>query len=298
LNGADILSVPSLAVVTPANSAAIPYLRESAAGIREALLCAPEWEIDWRIELDGVDIDLVVSEELAVELSQLLEGVNCQSVQVADHGFQAGGAITRSIAFFDEKFPKCEWTMSLDADDILLPGALRVMFEAVSANPDIYYVAGGVIKEAPSLALGESPTVHDEEETNWNGPLPPGMHDVHPEDWRYLKPLIRGGRVPAGGILDFMEENRRFPIFAACACYKTKAIADLGGWPGTPTGADAALLAFVSEQHPGWVAEEPFVAYRQHAAQNTRSAWFLRNRDVTWRMVKAATGRPGISGGM
>lgn len=290
--------MPSLSIVTPANSAAIPYLRESAAGIREALSRAPEWDVDWRIELDGVDIDLVVSEELAVELSQLLEGVNCRSVQVSDHGFQAGAAITRSIAFFDEDFPDCEWTLSLDADDILLPDALRVMFEVVHANPDVYYVAGGVIKEAPNQDLAESPTVHGPEEAAWEGPLPSGMYEVHPEDWRYLEPLIPGGRIPVGGILDFMEATQRFPIFAACVCYKSEAVRELGGWPGTPTGADAALLAFVSEKHSGWVVGEPFIAYRQHAAQNTRSLWFLRNRSVTWRMVKAATGRSSITGGM
>lgn len=220
---ADTGQVPNLAIITPANSAAIPYLRESAAGIKKALGNAPEWKAHWRIELDGVGIDGTTIEELEIELSQIVAGVNCRSVKISDHGFQAGAAVTRSIAFFDKDMPECDWTLSLDADDILMPDALHVMHEAINSHPDLYYVAGGIIKPSPDHYMGESPTVLNAKEPLWEGELPPGMYEVPASGWHYLKPLIPGGLIPAKGILDFMEESHRFPIFAACVCYQDAA---------------------------------------------------------------------------
>lgn len=202
--------------------------------------------------------------------------------------FQAGAARARSLALYENDTPPDGWILTIDADDVLLPETLNLLEETITEFPDAHWVAGGILKPdgvTATLGVDDAP---------WLGPNPEGFPEVPSGNWLHLPPLIPAGWTPPERILDSMAETGWFPIFAAVVAYRADTVWRAGGWPGTPTGEDAALLARISDTHPGVVRAEPFSAYRQHEGQNTQSTWHAANKAVTWRMVHAS--RPGKRG--
>jgi hypothetical protein len=67
--------------------------------------------------------------------------------------------------------------------------------------------------------------------------------------------------------------------------FRTELARQVGGWPATPTGVDAAFVANMSMSCEGYLSEWPLLAYRQHPGQSTALPYHVTHRDITTKMV-------------
>jgi hypothetical protein len=120
----------------------------------------------------------------------------------------------------------------------------------------------------------------------WVGDVPWGCDGA--AEWVWFVPSVAAGLVPVGGVWEAFERlGGLFPVYAAFAMYRVDAVMSVGGWPGTPSDADASLLMVVSDRFQGWVCAEPVFMYRQHELQNTRNEWWVGARDVTRMLMRS-----------
>lgn len=273
----DTGRVQHLTLVTPLAADRDEFFRPCAASVASASV-PRGWTVSWRVQVDGVS-----SEATARRTTQTLSGLGLRDSVVRCHGFQAGAARTRSLALFAESAPPEGWLLTLDADDVLLPDTLRLVAAEIDARPHARWIAGGILRPSGADSVHEVLDAHP-----WSGPAPVGLPEVPDDGWTHLPPLVPAGPVQPRALLDHMDLTGRFPVFAACVALHAATVWHAGGWPGTPTGEDAALLGWVSDRHPGVLLAAPLTAYRQHAGQNTRAGWHSANREITWRMIHAS----------
>ncbi len=161
-------------------------------------------------------------------------------------GVQAGAPATRNHALARARGSA---VAGLDHDDLYDPGGLGALLRPLIARPLIAWSCGRVRWEM-------------EDGSTWT------KADV-----------LGPGPVPVGRVTDHFLAHDDFPFPAAMAAYRRTELLAAGGWPALVRSADAALLAWFSDQHPGWWVDQDVAVYRRWSRQKTvqPAEWAIRD---------------------
>ena len=237
----------------------------------------PEWFLELHASLDaqeGVEWEWVVQADGDASLvSQIPEAVQRdERVAVEANGRWLGQSITRNLGLLRARWPLLQ---TVDADDLLEPGALLAGAQALAANADV------------ALAFGRTRNIaFDGQRVEGKNLYPPGRIEpgVFADDWER-----RGGSCS---------------IVVPSVMWRTAVIDAEGGWPASVAGMDVLLLLAVTSARPALCLDRYTYLYRSHPGQIHRGA--LRHemrpkyRAMARRMLAArgrrtAQGTPGIA---
>ena len=241
----------AVSIVTPVHRPVPRYLTELHASL--AAQTEVEWE--WLIQLDG---DASLLEQIPGALR------DDARVSVEPNGRWLGQAVTRNLALVRANHRLLQ---TVDADDLLEPGALAAGVESMADNPDVAIVFG---RTRNLLASGE---------------LVEG------------KNLYRPGRIAPGVLAeDWQRRDGSCSIVVPSVMWRTAAVEAEGGWTASAAGEDVLLLLAVTARHPALCLESYTYRYRQHADQTHRGAlreqMRPRYRALARRMLAARAGAP------
>jgi glycosyltransferase involved in cell wall biosynthesis len=132
---------------------------------------------------------------------------------------------------------------TLDADDLLTPGALTREIETLTGNPHIGWTA------CAALDLQSDGTLTGVDTDPPVGPIDPT-------------------------VLAASYDARALSILGTTVCARRDLVFALGGWPALPSSEDAGLLLALNEVAPGWFITEVGYLYRKHENQSTKDPMF------------------------
>jgi glycosyltransferase involved in cell wall biosynthesis len=239
--------VTLITVLTAAHVSAKPWLPETAQSVLSQDLPSG-WDLEWIVEADGAE-------------GELLRDVLPADARInfSAHNANLGPAVTRNVGLVRARGTSIQ---NLDADDLLLPGALSTMIVGMK-QPDVHWAYA----QADDL-------------------MPDGTR-VAFEPWMPPVGLIPAGRLPAW--ID--EHGGNVPVPCAGLAYRTTTLRSLGGWMALPIGEDIGLLAAVSAVTAGWQSAKTTWLYRQHPGQmsrgDTQPQWSTLARRVTLQRISA-----------
>jgi len=220
-------SSPAVSVLTPVRRPVGRFLHELHASLEGQR--SVTWE--WILQVDG-------GESLLRRLPHAIR--TDPRVSVEANGRWFGQAVTRNLALARAGY---ELLQTVDADDVLLPGALAAGAAALVAEPDLALVFG----------------------RTWRL-LPDGRR-------RRGKNLYRPGRIDPGVLLrDWERRGGSCSIVVASAMWRTACVRAHGGWPAAVAGLDVLLLLAVNGLHPARCLDCDTYLYRTHPEQVHRSA--------------------------
>ena len=215
-----------ISVITAVHEPTVPFLTDAFSSLLAQEL--PDgWGWQWVVQEDGGSgADLPLSED-----GRISPGGN-------RHG---GPGVARTMGLGRARGAL---VTTLDADDMLLPGALARAIVTLTERPEVGWVA------APALDL-----------------LPDGSTVGWEQD------------DPAGGPLDgkdvfgyWLSHNYRPPVLPATACIRRHLVYAAGGWMALPASEDTGMLLAVAAMAPGWFLTEPALLYRKWSGQSTAQA--------------------------
>jgi glycosyltransferase involved in cell wall biosynthesis len=246
-----------VSIVTPVNRPVPRYLAELHASLHGQ--DDVEWE--WVVQLDG-NHSLMDAIPAAIHADR--------RVRLEANGRWLGQAVTRNLALVRTTHRLLQ---TVDADDVLEPGALAAAVEAMAAHPDVALVFGRTRDLMPDGTLVEG-----------KNPYPPGT--------------IAAGVLAA----DWQRREGSCPIVVPSVMWRAAAVEAEGGWAASAAGEDVLLLLAVSACHPALCLDRYTYRYRQHPDQTHRGA--LRElmrpsyRELGRRMLAARGAvQPGRVGG-
>jgi hypothetical protein len=219
-------SLPRVAVLTPVHRPVPGYLAE----LHESLDAQTGVHWEWAIQIDGGrsllrHVPRDVREDCRVTLD-----VN---------GRWFGQPVTRNIALTRIRHPLLQ---TVDADDVLLPGALAAAAHALTTEPDL------------GLAFGRTWVLRrDGVRAPAKNPYPPGR----------LEPGVLAS--------DWHRRRGSCPIVVGSVMWRTVCVHAQGGWPASVAGPDVLLLLAVASAHPARCVDADTYLYRSHANQIHRS---------------------------
>ncbi len=135
-----------ISVVTPVLPERADYLLDAWRSVHAQDL-PPGWELEWCVQVDGVEGSVPV--ELPAD----------PRVRVDHSGARFGEATTRNLALWRAAG---DWVVPLDADDELAAGGLLACARAVERWPDARFVAGAYHDLLDDGTIREFPLVRDE----------------------------------------------------------------------------------------------------------------------------------------
>lgn len=219
--------LPRVSVLTPAHRPVDEYLLELHASLdaQEGV----EWE--WVLQLDG-DGSLLDAIPEAIRSDE--------RVAVQANGRWLGQSVTRNLGLVRTRHP---YLQTVDADDVLEPGALETAAAALEAEPDAALAFGRTRDIAPDGTLVEGKNLY-----------PPGLipPEVFARDWE-----LRGGSCS---------------VVMPSIMWRTAAVDAACGWPASVAGMDVLLLLAVTSSRPAICLDRYTYRYRQHPEQVHRSA--------------------------
>ena len=217
----------AVSVLTPVRRPVVRFLHE----LHESLDAQPDVTWEWIIQVDG-------GQSLVRRLSHAIRSDPRVSVEANGRWF--GQAVTRNLALARAKHALLQ---TVDADDLLLPGALAAGAAALAAEPDLALVFG----------------------RTWRL-LPDGRK-------RPAKNLYEPGRIDPGVLIrDWERRGGSCSIVVASAMWRTAYVRAHGGWPATVAGLDVLLLLAINDLHPARCLDCDTYLYRDHPEQVHRSA--------------------------
>jgi glycosyltransferase involved in cell wall biosynthesis len=239
-----------VSVVTPVHRPVPRYLEELHASLNAQR--GVDWE--WVIQIDG-GRSLLRRIPWAVRADP--------RVALEANGRWLGEAVTRNLALLRAKHPLLQ---TVDADDLLLPGALAAGAAALDAEPDL------------ALAFGRTLEIVDGRRVEGKNLYAPGR--------------LRPGRL----VRDWERRGGSCSIVVASAMWRTDRIRAHGGWPASVAGTDVLLLLAVSGAHPARCLDADTYLYRSHPDQmhrsEVRSAMRWKYRQLARSMIAARRGGP------
>lgn len=242
-----------VSVLTPVHRPNPAFLDELHASLHAQE--GVEWE--WLIQVDG-------GRSLARRIPAAIRSDPRVALEVNGRWF--GQAVTRNLALVRARHPLLQ---NVDADDLLLPGALSAGAAALEAEADLGLVFGRVY------------------DLSADGTVAPG------------KNLYEPGRIDAGVLYrDWERRGGSCSISVASVMWRTACVDAEGGWPASIAGLDVLLLLAVNAVHPARCIEADTYLYRLHREQIHRSALRFemrpRYRALARRMM-AARARLGLA---
>lgn len=217
--------MPLISVLTAAHWSTADYIEEAMESLRNQAL-PPGWDLEWIVQEDGANPSL--GDKLR----------RWDAVSYAANGRQLGIAFTRNLAL---SRASGVLTQTLDADDLLLPGALAALIPLFAAHP-IQWAVG----QADDL-------MPDGTRKGFKTPLPFGV--------------LSAGKVNKWAA----DDGGNWPIHCAALLMRTTALRAVGGWAGLPHDEDIGMFAALSELSDGYHHDELTWLYRQHPGQVTKS---------------------------
>jgi UDP-sulfoquinovose synthase len=218
---------PRVSVVTPVHRPVAAYLD----ALHASLDAQRDVDWEWLVQIDGG----------RSALARLPAAIRSDArVAIEANGRWLGQPTTRNLALLRARHPLLQ---TVDADDLLLPGALAAGAAALIAEPDL------------GLAFGRT------RELAADGRLVAG------------KNLYPPGRIEPGVLArDWERRGGSCSIVVASAIWRTACLHAHGGWPASVAGPDVLLLLAVSGVHPARALECDTYVYRSHPEQMHRSA--------------------------
>lgn len=218
---------PAVSVLTPVRRPVGRFLHELHASLdaqRDVI-----WE--WIVQVDGGQS----------VLRRLPHAVRTDPrVAVEANGRWFGQAVTRNLALSRTSHALLQ---TVDADDLLLPGALAAGAAALAAERDLALVFGRTWQLLS------------------DGRRAPG------------KNLYRPGRIDLGVLVrDWERRGGSCSIVVASAMWRTACVRAHGGWPAAVAGLDVLLLLAINGLHPARCLDCDTYLYRTHPEQAHRSA--------------------------
>jgi glycosyltransferase involved in cell wall biosynthesis len=218
--------VPTVSIITAAYAPGACYLAETITGVADQEL-PPGWDLEWLVQEDGTQ----------PSLADRFAGLDY--VRYGASGVRLGIPGTRNLAL---AAATGDLVQVLDADDILLPGALAVLIPQFE-DESIHWAVG----QADDL-------MPDGTRVRWESALP-------------------FGTIPAGTVNLWAESHGgNWPIHGAGLMLRCTSLRALGGWAGLPVDEDLGMFAALSEIGDGHNFDGVTWLYRQHLSQTTRSA--------------------------
>ena len=217
--------MPLISVLTTAHWSTADYIEEAMDSLRRQVL--PDgWDLEWIVQEDGPE------PHLGHKLRRW------DAVSYAANGRQLGIAPTRNLAL---SRASGVLTQNLDADDLLLPGALATLIPLFAVHR-IQWAVG----QADDL-------MPDGTRKGFKTPLPFGVF-------------------PAGEVNRLAaEDGGNWPIHCAALLMRTTALRAVGGWAGLPYDEDVIMFAALSELSDGYHHDGLTWLYRQHPGQVTKT---------------------------
>lgn len=201
------------------------------------------WDLEWIVQEDGAPSE-AVREAMPTD----------ERVKHAANGAHLGTATTRN---FGLARLRGQYVQNLDADDLLLPGALTRIVTTMEEHDGLHWAFG----QADDLM--------------------PDSRRISFDPW--IPPF---GRMSAGRLTAWVDEHGgNWPIPCAGVLYRTTTIRALGGWVALPIGQDIAMLAAVAELTDGWQDETTTWLYRQHEGQVSRHAQYAEWSEIARRVA-------------
>lgn len=190
----------------------------------------PGWEIEWVLQEDAA---------APRKAPPTVAGVTT----VCHHnGARMGPAVTRNLAAANSRG---QLLRTVDADDMLLPGALQRDIEAMEMQPDLAWLTSAAL----DVELDGSVTA-------FASPQPEGP-------------------VAVGAVIAYWESHGQVPpVHPATLTIRRSRLFEIGGWMALPGATDTGMLIALNTLHAGWFISTPSLLYRHWPDQITRSRWY------------------------
>lgn len=244
----------SVVIVTAVDEMRTEFLHELADSLADQAVpggCS----VIWSVRFDG-DTSLKTAGLWRESLEALSKGASLRKVIVGANGVRRGTATTRTMALYAA--PRCDWVLSVDADDMLSPGALTALLTSVSAARE----AGALFISGKSVRFG--------------------VNDLN-EPWSSARPDSFGeGLLLQGNIVERARLGDLAPITPNTILYDARLVEALGGWPAVVSAEDLGLLYTVSVLAHGWRIGADVLLRRRWDGQVTSSdeQWHNTEHDL------------------
>lgn len=182
------------------------------------------WDWQWVVQEDGPDGEAAAILPADPRIS-------------LGHNRRGGECVTRTMCL---SRADGDLVKVLDADDILLPGALAREIEIHSRHPDIGWTACRALDLMP-----DGSTV---------------AFDLDPDE----------GRIPQGTLAEhWRARDYRHQIHPVTLCVRRDLALAMGGWMALPASSDTGLLMAISTVSDGYFIATAGLLYRKWAGQAT-----------------------------
>jgi glycosyltransferase involved in cell wall biosynthesis len=217
--------VPTISIITAVHATSASFLADAINGVAHQVL-PPGWVVEWMVQEDGTEPSLA---DRFVALDYVRYDAN---------GVHLGIPGSRNLAL---TATTGDLIQVLDADDVLLPGALASLIPHFD-------------DESIHWAVGQA-------------------DDLMPDGTRIPREsALPYGRIPAGAVNMWAESHGgNWPIHGACLMLRGMSLRALGGWAGLHIDEDLGMFAALSEIADGHNFAGVTWLYRQHQDQTTRS---------------------------
>jgi hypothetical protein len=213
-----------ISVITAVHAATVGHLSTAYASLAGQVV-PPGWTWEWLVQEDG--------------RTGLLHGSPLTTIDLRvrpGSGPAGGPGVARTLALARATGSLIR---VLDADDLLMPGALARDIE-VLASSEYGFTTSAALDLMPSGVLGS------------------------PSDPYREGPLVRGT------VLTHWRKNAyRLPVHPATLCIRRDLLLALGGWMALPASEDTGLLIAANSISDGYHLAEPSLQYRNWPGQMT-----------------------------
>lgn len=233
-----------ISIVTPVGGSHAGLLAEARDSIRAQAVPAG-WTMRWYVQEDGP----------ASSVRDVLAPLGGSVVDYSASGSPGGAGEARNLALARSRG---EIVMLLDADDVLLDGAVARVVEALESGG--MWCGFGALDDRDGRRTGRTGGYSLRLGTRAVAPAEADGFVV--SDWE--------GDVGRGRLRECWERFAVLPFHPATFAAHSRLIWEVGGWPALARDEDTALILAVSDRHPGVVSREPNIAYRRHADQTSR----------------------------
>ena len=223
----------TLSIITPVYSGGDEFLIDAYRSLRDQQL-PTGWEWEWIVQEDGTT---------GYPLRRLP-----RDPRITPGCGRAGRACMARTAALSRASGSLVRT--LDADDLLTPGALARDIAVLTEHPELGWTACAALDLHPDGTLTGVDTD------------PPG------------------GRLALGSLFASYT-TRRLAILGTTLCVRRDLVLALGGWPALPSSEDVGLMLALDAVAPGWFITEVGAHYRKHPAQSTQAAAFHDPQEAT-----------------
>ncbi|MFF7365444.1 glycosyltransferase [Streptomyces sp. NPDC008125] len=223
----------TISVITAVYSGGENYLADAAQSVREQRDSLPlGWDVQWVVQEDGTTGSPLrdLPPEPWISRGQARRG---------------GAAVARTMAL-----PRAtgELIRTLDADDLLAPGALARDIAALEAHPQVGWCISSGLDLLP------------------DGTTVPGPYDP-PE-----------GQLNYEELLSAYDANL-FSVLGTHLTVRKPLLHALGGWPALPAWETVSIVLRCAAVSPGWMIAAPGGLYRKHSEQTTARSSYTQTAD-------------------